>query len=80
MSEMIEIAKLSDDKILSFDFKNMIYECAGIRKSFEEFPMFAIACVEKYGYEVTNEEAYKRLEVLSNDKKGSIDHEKFNPF
>ncbi|WP_294007935.1 hypothetical protein [uncultured Methanobrevibacter sp.] len=68
---MTEIARLND-KILYFDFGNKNFFCNGIIQPFESFPKFAISCVEKYGYTITNEEAYKEILLLSENKRGTV--------
>ena len=57
---MQAVARL-EDKILYFDGENWVLE--GQKIPISSFPLYAKSCVEKYGYEVVNDELYESLDI-----------------
>lgn len=57
---MKAVARLGE-KILYFDNDKWVLD--NIEIPFESFPLYAKACVEKYGYEIIDEELYESLDI-----------------
>lgn len=57
---MKAVARLGE-KILYFDNDRWVLD--NIEIPFESFPLYAKACVEKYNYEVVDEELYESLDI-----------------